>query len=67
LSFIKNGVFFSASSYEKRPFLAQLKQQIFSPSYFVAALTQTTLMPCYSAGPKGFWTFTKKFGQNQKF
>jgi len=50
----------------KKTPLVQLKQ-FFGPSYFASALTLTTLMPCPSAGPKGFWTWTKKFGLNQKF
>jgi len=44
-----------------------LLKQVFDPSYFSTALTLTTLMPCPSARPKGFWTCTKKFGLNQKF
>jgi len=50
---------------KKGTIFVQLKQ-IFGPSYFVTALTLTTLMPCTSAGLKGFWTCTKKFGLNQK-
>ena len=37
LSCTKNGVFFTAGSWEKTPILVQLKQ-IFGPTYFVEAL-----------------------------
>ena len=59
-------VSFSATNCKKKtPYLLQLKY-IFGFCY-LTALTLTTLMPCPSAGPKGVWTCTKKFGLNQKF